>query len=77
MAPLTLGKQNLILHTLRQLEKLFFVEHQFFRLGVCSHNEQTQQANASVIIVQNTQAVNVGLDTVSPPHFCFICAADP
>lgn len=65
VAPFTLGKQNLLLHTLRQLEKQFFVDHQFFRLGVCSHSEQSQQANATLIIVQNTlESGSIGLEWV-------------
>lgn len=64
VAPFTLGKQNLLLHTLRQLEKHFFVDHQTFRLGRCSHNEGSQEANATVIIVQNTESDNVGLEMV-------------
>ena len=65
VAPFTLGKQNLLLHTLRQLEKHFFVDHQIFRLGVCSHSEQLQQANATLIIVQNTlESGSIGLERV-------------
>ena len=69
VAPFTLGKQNLLLHTLRQLEKNYFVDGQFFRLGRCSHDERLQQANATVIIVRGTQAGNggngIGLEKVS------------
>lgn len=70
VAPFTLGKQNLLLHTLRQLEKNYFVDGQFFRLGLCSHDEGAQQANATVIIVRGTQAGNggngIGLEKVTP-----------
>ena len=64
VAPWSLGKQNLLLHTIRQLEKHFFVDHQTFRLGVCSHDTDRQEANATVIIVQNTETDNVGLELV-------------
>ena len=71
VAPFTLGNQNLLLHTLRQLEKHFFVDHQFFRLGLCSHSEQAQQANATLIIVQNTlESGSIGLEWVGS-HVCY------
>ena len=69
VAPFTIGKRNLLMHTLRQLEKNHFVEGQFFRLGSCSDDEERQLANVTVIIVRGTQAWNgangIGLERVS------------
>ena len=65
VAPFTLGKQNLLLHIVRQLEKNYYVDGQTFRLGPCSHDSSTQRANATVIIVRGTHSGNVGLEKVS------------
>lgn len=71
VAPFTHGKKNLLVHTLRQLEKNHFVDDQFFHLGPCNHDERLQQANATVIIVRGTQAAisraGIGLERVSMP----------
>ena len=64
MAPLTVGKQNLILYVLRQLEKHFFEVNQFFRVYNCSHKEGLQQANISLAVVTHTDII-VGFDVVS------------
>ncbi len=65
VAPLTIGKQNLVMYILRQLEKHFFVVNQFFRLKDCSHNVDQQSASISLTIVTHTGITDVGLDTVS------------
>ncbi len=65
VAPLTIGKQNLVMYVLRQLEKHFFVVNQFFRLKDCSHNVNQQSASLSLTIVTHTGITDVGLDTVS------------
>ena len=65
VAPLTVGKQNLVMYVLRQLEKHFFVVNQFFRLKDCSHNVDEQSASISLTIVTHTGITDVGLDTVS------------
>ncbi len=65
VAPLTIGKQNLVMYVLRQLEKHFFVVNQFFRLKDCSHNIDQQSASLSLTIVTHTGITDVGLDTVS------------
>ncbi|KAL0038677.1 hypothetical protein WJX79_002702 [Trebouxia sp. C0005] len=64
VAPLTIGKQNLVMYVLRQLEKHFFVVNQFFRLQDCSHNVDQQSASVSLTIVTHTGITDVGLDTV-------------
>ncbi len=64
VAPLTIGKQNLMMYVLRQLEKHFFVVNQFFRLQDCSHNVDQQSASLSLTIVTRTGITDVGLDTV-------------
>ena len=63
--PLTIGKQNLVMYVLRQLEKHFFVVNQFFRLKDCSHNIDEQSASISLTVVTHTGITDVGLDTVS------------
>ena len=63
VAPLTVGKQNLIVYVLRQLEKHFFEVNQFFRIHNCSHDESLQQANVSLAIVTHND-ITVGLDVV-------------
>ena len=63
VAPLTVGKQNLIVYVLRQLEKHFFEVNQFFRLTNCSHNVRRQEANISLAIVTHT-GITVGFDVV-------------
>ena len=65
VAPLTIGKQNLISYVLRQLEKHFYVVNQFFRVAECSHSIQLQQATATLVIVTHSEITDVGLDTVS------------
>jgi hypothetical protein len=65
VAPLTIGKQNLVMYVLRQLEKHFVVVNQFFRLKDCSHNVDQQSASLSLTIVTHTGITDVGLDTVS------------
>ncbi len=65
VAPLTIGKQNLVMYVLRQLEKHFFVVNQFFRLKDCSHDIDQQSASLSLTIVTHTGITDVGLDTVS------------
>ena len=65
VAPLTIGKQNLVMYVLRQLEKHFVVVNQFFRLKDCSHNIDQQSASLSLAIVTHTGITDVGLDTVS------------
>lgn len=65
VAPLTIGKQNLVMYVLRQLEKHFVVANQFFRLKDCSHNTDQQSASLSLTIVTHTGITDVGLDTVS------------
>ncbi|DBA85466.1 TPA: hypothetical protein ACH3X2_000417 [Trebouxia sp. C0005] len=63
VAPLTVGKQNMIVYVLRQLEKHFFEVNQFFRIHNCSHDESLQQANVSLVIVTHND-ITVGLDVV-------------
>lgn len=63
VAPLTVGKQNLIVYVLRQLEKHFFEVNQFFRIHNCSHDESSHQANVSLAIVTHND-ITVGLDVV-------------
>ena len=63
VAPLTVGKQNLIVYVLRQLEKHFFEVNQFFRIHNCSHEENLHQANVSLAIVTHND-ITVGLDVV-------------
>lgn len=64
MVPLTVGKQNLVVYVLRQLEKHFFEVNQFFRIYNCSHDEDLQMANISLAVVTHTE-ITVGLDVVS------------
>ncbi len=73
VAPLTVGKQNLIVHVLRQLEQHFFVVNQFFRLDDCSHNVEKQQASITLTIVTHTEITDVGLDTMSN---CYALTSD-
>lgn len=63
VAPLTVGKQNLLVHVLRQLEKHFYEVNQFFRVYSCSHDEGLQQASISLAVVSHTE-ITVGLDVV-------------
>lgn len=63
VAPLTVGKQNLILYVLRQLEKHFYEVNQFFRVYSCSHDEALQQASISLAVVSHNE-ITVGLDVV-------------
>lgn len=63
VAPLTVGKQNLVVYVLRQLEKHFFEVNQFFRIYNCSHDEDLQAANISLAVVTHTE-ITVGLDVV-------------
>ena len=78
VAPLTVGKQNLIVYVLRQLEKHFFEVNQFFRIHNCSHDESLQQANVSLAIVTHND-ITVGLDVVGALGmlcaFCLITEA--
>ena len=71
VAPLTVGKQNLISYVLRQLEKHFYVVNQFFRLAECSHNIELQQATVTLVIVTHSEITDVGLDTVSSHASCY------
>lgn len=71
VAPLTVGKQNLVVYVLRQLEKHFFEVNQFFRIHKCSHDESLQQANVSLAIVTHND-ITVGLDVVR--GFAMLCA---
>ena len=64
VAPFSVGKQNLVLYVLRQLEKHFFIVNQYFQLDNCSHNTEQQTASSSLTIVTYTQTADVGLDTV-------------
>ncbi|KAL3143486.1 hypothetical protein ABBQ38_002293 [Trebouxia sp. C0009 RCD-2024] len=63
VVPLTVGKQNLVVYVLRQLEKHFFEVNQFFRIYNCSHDEDLQMANISLAVVTHTE-ITVGLDVV-------------
>ncbi len=72
VAPLTVGKQNLIVYVLRQLEKHFFEVNQFFRIHNCSHDARSQQANVSLAIVTHND-ITVGLDVVCGPDM--LCAS--
>lgn len=63
VAPLTVGKQNLIVYVLRQLEKRFYEVNQFFRVYSCSHDEKLQQASISLAVVTHND-ITVGLDVV-------------
>ena len=63
VAPLTVGKQNLLVHVLRQLEKHFYEVNQFFRVYSCSHDESLQQASISLAVVSHNE-ITVGLDVV-------------
>lgn len=63
VAPLTVGKQNLIVYVLRQLEKHFFEVNQYFRIYNCSHDESLQQANISLAIITHND-ITVGLHVV-------------
>ena len=71
IAPLTVGKQNLVVYVLRQLEKHFYEVNQFFRIYNCSHDESLMQANISLAIVTHTD-ITVGLDVVC--HMALLCA---
>ena len=63
VAPLTVGKQNLIVYVLRQLEKRFYEVNQFFRVYSCSHDEGLQQASISLAVISHND-ITVGLDVV-------------
>lgn len=71
IAPLTVGKQNLVVYVLRQLEKHFYEVNQFFRIYNCSHDESLMEANISLAIVTHTD-ITVGLDVVC--NTAMLCA---